>query len=178
MSESYWLFCIDGPDGEQICTELYVPARDLGDDLQQQLKSLGELQEFAVQVPNSTLQVRLLEVVDDTALQISNLLPEGMRLRLQRGDGEVALDDEPVPFVGVPDVVGLSHVDAFNTLRGLGYGAKTVWEWTSDVEENFVSAQDPIGGSGNLPPTVVRLFVRTLPPDEPVPFDPPVIISE
>jgi hypothetical protein len=195
MPESYWLFCLDGPTGEQICTELYVPARELDDDIQAQLKSLGELQEVVVQAPDTTLQVRLLEVLDDTAVQVTDLLPAGSRLRradqvaFDEPEAVVALDrpaafdepapsDEPVEFVGVPDVVGLSHVDAFNTLRGQGYGVKTVWEWTSSFEENFVSGQEPSGGSLNLPPTVVRVFVRTLPPDPPKIPEPPVVVFE
>jgi hypothetical protein len=182
MSESYWLFCIDGPDGEQICTELFVPARELPDDIQAQLKSLGELQDVVGQATDATLQVRALEVLDDTAVRVSELLPAGTRL--QRVD-RVAFagplfdeGDEPGKFVGVPDVVGMSHVDAFNTLRGQGYGAKTVWEWTSGFDENVVSGQEPIGGSLNLPPTVVRIFVRTLPPDPPMIPEPPVVVSE
>ncbi len=174
MSESYWKFCYVGPDGEEICEYLYVPVRDGVDDvLQEKVQALGRLEEAVAQVTDSALQVRLVEVLDDAALQLNAVLPEGFKLR--RSDIASFADKEE--FFGVPGVVGMTHVDAFNTLRAEGYGVKTVWEWTSSAEEGTVTDQSPTGGSFNLPPTTINIWVRTLPP-EPVIPDKPVFIPE
>src|SRR5690242_19082759 len=172
MSESYWRICWLGADGEEVCQELFAELEpDLGDVLAGRLKELGGLQEVVGQVTDSALQVRLVEELDEAAVRLDAALPEGFVLRRA-----FAKKDEE-EFFGVPDVVGMTHVDAFNTLRNDGYGVKTVWEWTSGAEENTVTGQSPSGGSFNLPPTVVSIWVRTLPPEPEVP-DKPVIIFE
>jgi len=174
MSESYWKFCYFGPDGEEVCDYLYAELDPQVDDVVAgQVKELGRLEQVVAEVADSALQVRLLEVLDETALRLNAGLPEGFVLR--RADmADFAAREE---FFGVPGVVGMTHVDAFNTLRGAGYGVKTVWEWTSSAEEGTVTDQSPTAGSFNLPPTVVNIFVRTLPP-EPVIPDKPVFLPE
>ncbi|MFK4087356.1 PASTA domain-containing protein [Kribbella sp. NPDC020789] len=173
MSESYWKFCYVGADGEEVCHELFAELEPgLDEVLTGQVKELGGLQEVVGRVTDSALQVRLVEVLDEAAARLNDALPEGFVLR--RADAATFAEDE---FFGVPGVVGLSHVDAFNTLRAEGYGVKTVWEWTSPAEENTVTDQSPGAGSFNLPPTVVNIWVRTLPPDVDIP-DKPVFIFE
>ncbi len=174
MPESYWRFCYLGADGEEICEDLYaelVPGVD--EVLKEQLKELGGLQEVVGQVTDSALQVRFVEVLDEAAIRLNLSLPEGFVLR--RAD--LAAFAKKEQFFGVPGVVGMTHVDAFNTLRAEGYGVKTVWEWTSSAEENTVTDQSPTGGSFNLPPTIVNIWVRTLPP-EPEVIDNPEFLLE
>jgi PASTA domain-containing protein len=174
MSESYWKFCYYGPDGEEVCDYLYVPVREGVDDvLKEKVETLGRLEKAVAQVSDSALQARLVEVLDDAAMQLNASLPEGFVLR--RADAALFANQEE--FIGVPGVVDMMHVDAFNTLRAAGYGVKTVWEWTSSAEEGTVTDQSPTAGSFNLPPTVVNIWVRTLPP-EPVIPDKPVFIPE
>ncbi|MET7277060.1 PASTA domain-containing protein [Kribbella sp. NPDC005582] len=174
MSESYWKFCYYGPDGEKVCDELYADLDPQVDEvLKGKLKELGGLQEAVGQVTDSVLQVRLFEVLDEAATRLNLALPEGFEL--SRAD--IASFANQEEFFGVPGVVGMTHVDAFNTLRAAGYGVKTVWEWTSSADEGTVTDQSPTGGSFNLPPTVVNIFVRTLPP-EPVIPDKPVFLPE
>jgi hypothetical protein len=166
MSESYWKFCYLGADGEEVCHELFAELEPgAGEVLTGQVRELGGLQEVAGRVTDSALQVRLVEVLDAEAARLNGVLPEGFVLR--RADAaSFAKEDE---FFGVPGVVGMTHVDAFNTLRAAGYGVKTVWEWTSSAEENTVTDQSPAAGSFNLPPTVVNISVRTLPPEPDIP---------
>lgn len=174
MPESYWKFCYLGPDGEEICDELYADLNPQVDEvLTGQLKELGGLQEAVGQVTDSALQVRVVEVLDEAATRLNLTLPEGFVLR--RADFAAFANQEE--FFGVPGVVGMTNVDAFNTLRAAGYGVKTVWEWTSSADENTVTDQSPTGGSFNLPPTVVNIWVRTLPP-EPVIIDNPKFLPE
>ncbi|GAB3948655.1 hypothetical protein GCM10029976_080290 [Kribbella albertanoniae] len=174
MSESYWRICHIGADGEEICEDLYAELDpQLDEVLTGQVKELGGLQEVVGQVTDSALQVRFVEVLDEAATRLNLSLPEGFVLR--RADiAEFANQEE---FFGVPGVVGMNHVDAFNTLRAEGYGVKTVWEWTSSAEENIVTDQSPAGGSFNLPPTTVNIWVRTLPP-EPEVVDNPKFLLE
>ncbi|MFC9690317.1 PASTA domain-containing protein [Kribbella sp. NPDC056951] len=162
MSESYWRFCYLGADGEEVCHDLYAELEPEVDDvLKGQLKELGGLAEVVGRVTDSALQVRLVEVLDEAAARLNLGLPEGFVVRRAFAKNE--------QFFGVPGVVGMTHVDAFNTLRAEGYGVKTVWEWTSPAEENTVTDQSPTGGSFNLPPTVVNIWVRTLPPEPDIP---------
>src|SRR4051812_47896956 len=101
MSESYWKFCYFGPDGEEICTELYAELEPHVDEVVKgQLKELGGLQEIVGQVADSALQVRLLEVLDETALRLNAGLPEGFVLR--RAD--MADFADRAEFFGVPGV--------------------------------------------------------------------------
>ncbi|TDD44970.1 PASTA domain-containing protein [Kribbella antibiotica] len=174
MSDSYWRFCYLGADGEEVCHDLYAELEPgLDEVLTGQVKELGGLQEAVGRVTDSAVRIRLVEVLDDAAMRLNTGLPEGFVLR--RADLAAFANQEE--FFGVPGVVGMTHVDAFNTLRAEGYGVKTVWEWTSSAEENTVTDQSPTGGSFNLPPTVVNIWVRTLPP-EPVIPDKPVFIPE
>ena len=171
MPTSYWKFCIPGPGlGPEKCIELYAELPpELGGHIRDELEALAGVEVLASQVTDATLRIRLVEALDDAAIRLNTRLPDGMVLR--RSD-QGTFEDDRDGFVGVPGVVGMTHVDGATTLWAAGYPHRTVWEWTSGSDENTITGQAPEGGAPNLPPTLVSIWVRTLPPD-PSPPPPP-----
>jgi hypothetical protein len=177
MRTSYWKFCFPGPTGEEICTELYA---DLSPEIEGQIRdevaALAGVEALASQVTDAALRIRLVEALDDAAVRLNTRLSGGTVLR--RSDPGT-FEDDPDGFVGVPFVVGMTEREGYDMLRAAGYQVKTVWEWTSPTEEYTITDQAPKGGAANLPPTLVYIWVRTLPPDPPRTGDPtPAFLPE
>lgn len=162
MPSSYWKICHTGADGEQICTELYAEIPPELGPATEEVRQIATVDKVAREVTDASLQVRLLEALDDAALRLNTRLYGDFVLR--RSDLAESGDRAAV---GVPAVIGMTHVEGFQTLRAAGYQVKTVWEWTSSGEENMISDQAPAAGAPNVPPALVHIWVRTLPPDPP-----------
>ena len=160
MPSSYWKICHTGADGEQICTELYAEIPPELGPATEEVRQVAIVDKVAAQVTDASLQVRLVEALDDAALRLNTRLYGGFVLR--RSDLAESGDRAAV---GVPAVIGMTHTEGFHTLRAAGYQVKTVWEWTSSSEENMISDQAPVAGAPNVPPALVHIWVRTLPPD-------------
>src|SRR5262245_4057426 len=114
MSSSYWKICIPGPDGEEVCTELFAELPpQLGGPERQQVATLTEIETLVDQVTDAAVRVRLLEVLDEAAIRLNNELPDGIVLRPRI----MADNDEGGEVqVGVPYVVGMTHSDGWDVL--------------------------------------------------------------
>jgi len=174
MRKSYWKICVPGPDGEELCTQLYADLGPHGEVLDKaEIGVLASIEQLALQTPDPALRVRLVEALDDAAVRLNGRLPDGVVLRMaddENGTGVATFD-------GVPGVVDLPYVEGIPILRNAGYRTRLVWEWHSNAELDAISAQEPKGGAAFDPPTQVTVWVRTDPP-EPVNTDPPMFIPE
>jgi hypothetical protein len=80
---SYWKYCFTGPDGEEICTEIYAELRP-GDGVPLNWRdalTMTQIDVLAGQIADETLRAQVVQTVDSVMGELSNRMPAGTALR-------------------------------------------------------------------------------------------------
>jgi PASTA domain-containing protein len=100
-------------------------------------------------------------------------LPAGYEFRREaRHD----LDNEGIADP-LPDVTGLFYVEGWNILHNLGYVVNQENQPTTDDLQGLILSQEPAGGTPDIPPGPVTIWVGSPFPHQPphIPPDTPII---
>jgi hypothetical protein len=174
---SPWVICWPRPDGQQDCQDipvlLWPPDIDEPDPvIQEILDQIGRLQALAGEVTEPELRMQLTEALDGAVDRVGAGLPAGFEFR------RAARHDLPNEGFGdpLPDVRGLFYIEGWNTLHDLGYDViqKTFVTGAEDLD-GIIGDQEPAGGTPDVPPGPVTIWVAKVFPQPPHLPDPPVI---
>jgi hypothetical protein len=80
---SYWKYCFTGPDGDEICTEIYAELRP-GDGVPPDWRdalTMTQIDVLAGQITDDTLRAQVVQAVDTVMSELNKRLPTNAALR-------------------------------------------------------------------------------------------------
>jgi hypothetical protein len=80
---SYWKYCFTGPDGDEICTEIYAELRP-GDGVPPDWRdalTMTQIDVLAGQIIDETLRAQVVQAVDTVMSELNTRLPTNAALR-------------------------------------------------------------------------------------------------
>jgi hypothetical protein len=80
---SYWKYCFTGPDGDEICTEIYAELRP-GDGVPPDWRdalTMTQIDVLAGQITDDTLRAQVVQAVDTVMSELNKRLPANATLR-------------------------------------------------------------------------------------------------
>lgn len=80
---SYWKYCFTGPDGDEICTEIYAELRP-GDGVPPDWRNaltMTQIDVLAGQITDDTLRAQVVQAVDTVMSELNKRLPANAALR-------------------------------------------------------------------------------------------------